>query len=43
MPPAAAAETESVSDEFDDLTEMESADEILERQIAMVTTNVQKG
>jgi hypothetical protein len=43
MPPAAAAETESVSDEFDDLTEMESADEILERQIAMITTNVQKG
>jgi hypothetical protein len=37
MPPAAAAETESVSDEFDDLTAMESADSILDRQIAIET------
>ena len=44
MPPTAAADTASMSeelDEFDDLTEMESADEILARQIALGATSIE--
>ena len=46
MPPTGATDTALASDELDeldDLTEMESADEILERQIALGATSAEKG